>query len=368
MDNIDIKLKSLAIVTFGMGKGGAERVISLLANHFSKLGARVRIYTLLKNKCEYELSPSVELIPLAESMGRKYGHWDTAKRMIKLRREIKNFSPEVTLIMPEEISAIAVPTLLGLKTAVIVSERNNPWIMPRNRMKRLLRFLFYRTADGFIFQTNQAKSFFSNKIGQRSRVIANPLSMEIINHLERGALKKEIVSVGRLSAQKNFSLLIEAFKIFKSMHPDYSLRIFGEGELRDSLQNKISNLDLSGSVFLPGKSDCIFEDIKDAEMFVLSSDFEGMPNALMEAMALRLSVVSTDCPSGGPAELIEDGVNGLLVPRGNAEAMAKAMAKIASSPELSRRLSSNAGQIMDRLNPERILKEWSDYLNLFVKG
>lgn len=370
MSNIDkkhTKLKSIAIVTYGMRKGGSERVISLLSNYFAKLSVEVNIYTFINDNCEYDISNNVKLISLTEKKGSKYNNRDIIRRMIRLRKEIKIFKPDITLIMPEEISAIAVPTLIGLRTSIVVSERNNPWIMPQNKLKRILRFLFYRTVDGFVFQTNQAKSFFSTSIQNKATVIANPISVELKKYCYEGVRKNEIVAVSRLEKQKNIHLLIDAFSIFETNNPNFYLTIYGEGTLRTELQQKINYLSLEDKIKLPGKSENVFKSIRESGMFVMSSDFEGMPNALMEAMALGLPVISTDCPSGGPSELIENELNGILVPVKDKVALSDAMDRIAKSNEFANYIGKNAINIIEDLNPDKILKEWNKYLSQFVK-
>ena len=358
-------LKKLAIVTYGMRKGGAERVISIVANYLAKREVEVTIYTFKSGACEYQLENNVQLVKLTEVVdaSAKVPYREVIKRLSKLRREIKKTKPDVTLMLPEELSAFAVVALLGVKTAKVVSERNDPKIMPTNKVKRLLRKLFYPTVDGFIFQTNDAMSYFSERIASKGIVIHNPLSPSL-ETFERSNIEDIIVSVGRLEPQKNFPLLIDAFSKIAPTHESLTLKIYGEGQLREALQQKIDELELQKRIVLCGKSDHIFEDIKNAKLFVMTSNFEGMPNALMEAMALGIPSISTDAPSGGPKELITSFENGVLVPVRDEAALVEAMRTVLDDEELQKTLSKNGKLLLQSHSEEKILQCWYEYLTV----
>ena len=163
--------------------------------------------------------------------------------------------------------------------------------------------------------------------------------------------------------QKNQKMLIEAFSKIHSNYPEYQLVIYGEGKLRHQLQEQIDLLGLQERISLPGSRSDVLEQIKDASLFVLPSDFEGMPNVLIEAMALGLPCISTDCPCGGPRELIQNGVNGILISVGDVEALACEMSKVLDDSEMSALLGKNAVQIREKLNMEKIGKEWLTFFS-----
>ena len=215
-------------------------------------------------------------------------------------------------------------------------------------------------ADGCVFQTEQAKAWFPESLQKKSAVIMNQVSDAFFSRppaAERG----EIAAVGRLSAQKNHALLIRAF----SRLPDTGDRlvIYGEGELRPALEALVEELGLSGRVLLPGQCDDVPRALGCAKLFVLPSDYEGMPNALLEAMALGLPCISTDCPCGGPASVIRSGENGLLVPTGDEEALSRAMAALLSDAERRRTLAENARQTAEGFRPDAVFRQWEAYID-----
>lgn len=255
-----------------------------------------------------------------------------------------------------------IPFLLGLHIPIVVSERNNPWIRPINKVNRVLRRIFYRFADGYVFQTKEARSFFSKKIQNTSTIILNPLDLTRLPKSFPEVREKRVVAVGRLDTQKNHDLLIRAFAQFYKRYPEYKLDIYGNGDEKENLsQLAKSLLPHESYMFYEPTNEVLFE-INNAAMFVLSSDYEGLPNALIEAMSIGLPCISTDCPSGGPRELIKSGINGILVPVNNDTELTNAMIKIAEDKEFSRVLGNNAYNIRNLVETNKIIHEWSKYL------
>ena len=197
------------------------------------------------------------------------------------------------------------------KIKMIYSERNDP-NLEYGKIAKFMRKIVLQHASGIVFQTLDAKRYFSDSIKKKSIVIHNPVYLETHQYPIVEERDNRIVSVGRLNSQKNFSLLIDSFSTIEKEFPNLVLEIYGEGPLRDELENKITMLNLSGKVKLMGAHKNVLDRIYGARLFVLPSNYEGMPNALMEAMCLGIPVISSDCPCGGPRELIKDGVNGFL--------------------------------------------------------
>lgn len=360
-------MKKILIVTNNLIGGGAERVITTISNYFSSRNIKVIIVIFKNYETFYKLSSDVEIIPIKSKS--KIRIIEKIKQYLEIRKIVKNHNPDIILSMPEEIAIYTVFFLLGIRVPIVVSERNNPWIMPSKKITRICRRLFYPCASGFIFQTRDAANYFSRKIQKKSVVIPNPLDLSIIPEPWKGKRRKEIVSVGRLEAQKNHKLLISAFKLFYDKHPDYVLKIYGEGSLRIELESYVNSILPKGAVVFPGQKKDILTQINGASIFVLSSDYEGMPNALIEAMAIGMPVISTDCPSGGPAELIEDGINGLLVPVGDNILLYKSMCKIVENNDYALYLGANAELIKNKLNSSIIVKQWEDFLyNIWEKN
>lgn len=351
--------KKITIITRNMLSGGAERVIAQLANYFADRDICCKIITMDQSEVFYSLNPSVVVAGIGkQSANRLVDKW---LRYGKLRRCILQDKPDVVLAMPEEIGVYVLMGLLGTHIPVYVSERNNPWVMPDVKITRILRSWMYPFAKGFVFQTKMAQSFFSKKIQEKSRVIPNPVDAGRIPAPYEHKREKVIVGAGRLEKQKNFPLLIKAFALFHQRHPDYRLCIFGEGSQRPQLEEMAVALGLQDQVVLPGRKTDLLEQMNSASMFVLSSDYEGMPNVLIEAMCMGMPVISTDCPSGGPRELIRDGQNGLLVPVGEEAAMAQAMESLLDD-DFAGRLGKEACAILDDLAGEKIFEQWLTYL------
>ena len=353
-------MKKIVIVTHNMWAGGCERVIAQLANWFVNNGVECIILTEFTCTCFYELDSKVQLKYLSKN--EECLTSALIPTYLNLRKIVKVEKPDIVLAMPEKVNVWTILSLIGTGIPVVVSERNSPWIHPINKVKRFLRKILYPFAKGYIFQTKQAASFFSNKIQNKGIVLPNPLDLKRIPEKWVGERNKQIVGVGRLDEQKNFSLLIKAFAKFYETHPDYQLIIYGDGYLRDELIKLASNCLPNEAFSFPGKDNNVLEKMKSSSMFVLSSDYEGMPNVLIEAMAMGMPVISTDCSVGGPAELIKDGVNGLLVPVGNEMAMYEAITFIADNKEIASQLGGSALEIRKFLDAEIVAKKWRHYL------
>jgi glycosyltransferase involved in cell wall biosynthesis len=205
-------------------------------------------------------------------------------------------------------------------------------------------------------------SYYLEIIGDRGIVIPNAINEEFVRETFRGLRKKKIVSAGRLTSQKNFALLIEGFAKIANKHPDYKLVIYGDGPQKGKLQRLTKDLGISEKVEFPGYVNDFGDYIIDASLFVMSSNFEGMPNALMEAMALGLPCISTDCPSGGPKFLIKNGINGFLIPVGDVDKLANIIDLVLSDKKLSQKVGENAYSILEELSNEKIYQNWENYL------
>ena len=353
-------LKKLLIVTHKMSGGGCERVIAQLLESFAGDGIECLLVTECGVPSFYDLPASVRQVYL--TFGKSLKMRDIPRAYRKLRRIVRQEQPDVVLAMPEKVNVWTVLTLLGTGVPVVVSERNDPHRHPENRIKRLLRRLVYPFASGFIFQTPEAAAYFPKGIQERGVVLDNPLDKTRIPAPYTGARRTVVAAAGRLHPQKNFAMLIRAFARFYKTHHAYSLAIYGEGEQKQELLRLASRLGVAGAVELAGQSRTLLADINDCAMFVLSSDYEGMPNALIEAMACGLSCIAADCPIGGVRSLVSNGENGLLIPVGGEEALVEAMTRLADDPALAARLSENAARIQIRLDAKAVAEQWRTYL------
>ena len=352
-------MKKIDIITRAMTSGGAERVIAQLSNYFVTQDIHCRIITTDNCEVMYPLDEKIEIIPIGKRNDNKV--IDRVQRYKAIRKLVFSEKPDVVLSMPEDTGIYVILALLGTGIPVYVSERNNPWVMPDVKVTRFLRKVAYPFATGLIFQTEMAKSFFPQKIQKKGIVLQNPVDAARIPEPYIGKREKRFVAVGRLEPQKNFPLLIKAFADFNKKEPDYKLTIYGEGREREKLENLISSLNLENSVELPGRDKDVLNKINSASGFILSSDYEGMPNALIEAICMGMPVISTDCPSGGPRELIQNGVNGILIPTNDKEQLIYAM-KECTNAEKCKMFSSNAIKIKETVTSQKVFEEWYSYL------
>lgn len=351
----------ITIVTHTLAGGGCARVISELANWFVKNGIRCNIITETVSTVFYKTNKSVTISYLCPKS--KITNGDIFKSYKKLRWLVRKSRPNVVLAMPEKVNVWVTIALIGTGVPLVVSERNSPNLYPYSKVKRALRKMLYPfCVDGFIFQTGDASRYFPKSIQKKGIILPNPLDLKRIPIFEGRMNRKEVVSVGRLERQKNFHLLIDAFSIFQKYFKNYVLKIYGEGILKNELEYYARENLMPGTYTFSGEKTDVLELIYNAGMFILPSDYEGLPNVLIEAMAMGLPVVSTDCPVGGPRALIVDGYNGLLVPTGNKKALNEAMCKIAGDDEFANYLGCNARKIRDKLDINKVAKKWLCYL------
>ena len=345
------KVRKITFLIGSMGRGGAERVISILANSYAERGWKVDILLLLDNRCDYKLNNNINLIPICDkdkSRIRQLPKWLTS-----IRAYVVQNKPKVIVSFIARINIITILACVGLNQHIIVSERNDPKSDGRSIFVRIATYLLYPLADGVVFQTKWAQSCFSKKIRNKSAIIPNPINITI----EATQIKKKkLVTVGRLREQKNHSMLINAFEKVYQDYPDYELYIYGEGKLREVLTRQVHKLKLTEAVFLPGNVSDIHEKMADAELFVLSSNYEGLSNALLEAMMMGLPCISTDC--AGSNEVIENEKNGLLVPVGDTNKLANAMKRLIADKDFARELGNNAKRSSKFYSAEKVIGKW----------
>lgn len=352
-------MRKIVIITKSMFAGGAERVIAQLANYFVCKNIDCTIITTDKDQILYNLSEQIHTYEIGLKNSNKL--IDRIMRYSLIRQIVKKINPDVVLTMPEDTGIYVILGLLGTSIPVVVSERNNPWVMPDKKITRFLRRIMYPFAAGIIFQTKMAQSFFPKYLQKKSVILDNPVDESRIPRKYCGERRKVFVSAGRLDEQKNFAILIKAFSEFIKIRSDYELLIYGEGNLRADLEKLITYNNMDGLIKLPGRNNNLLDEIKDCAAFILSSNYEGMPNVLLEAMCMGMPVISTDCPSGGPKSLINDNFNGILVPVNNVERLLDAMLRI-TDDKLAKRLGDNAYLLRKQKTSKDIFASWEDYL------
>jgi len=352
-------MKTLMFYINSLNKGGAERVLLQLAERFSAQGYRAVFVTSFRSADEYPVPTGVQRISMEEENIPQSRLKKNISRISALRRLCKEYKPEALIAFMAEPNFRAVLASRGLPVKTIISVRNVPEKEYAGKVFSFVGKHILPLADGCVFQTEDARSWFPEKLQRKSRIIMNQVSQSFFDEAAV-AEKKDIYTVGRLNSQKNQAMLIRAFSKLENCSD--LLIIYGEGPLRSELEALVKELGLDGRVLLPGLSTNVAADIKGAKIFVLPSDYEGMPNALLEAMALGLCCVSTDCPCGGPAALIEDGVNGRLIPVGDELALKLTLESLLMDDSLRAQLERKARESAENFSPDNIFSQWQEYV------
>jgi len=333
-------------------EGGAERVISILANKFADQGDDVEIILYYDDDIFYKLNPQIKISIIESQTG--------TKRKLKNIAWLCKYISKDTDVLISFLAMFNIIAIIASKIAripVIVADRNDPRKVPSNWGMRLIRNCTYCFADRVVLQTEYNKKYFPLAVQKKSAVIYNPINIGNKSGLAmQNKKQKKIVSVGRLIPQKNHRILLKAFLEIHKKYPDYYLVIYGEGPERKYIEEVIVDNQLESSVYLPGIVENVLDNICDAEMFVLCSDYEGMPNVLIEAMGIGLPVISTKV--SGATELISHKENGLLVDVGDVTGLYKAMELYLLDKDVRDRCSRNAVKINKRLAADSIVDIW----------
>ena len=339
--------------------GGAEKSLIGLANWLAENTKHEVLLVSVEGDVQaYTVSDSVKFYGYNISSSTKFGVHLSMYRNTKTA--IKKYKPNVLIGYWIHPLFYAVCSRLVKNITVIYSERNDPKL-DYSKISRFMRYYMLKRINGVVFQTKDAKSYFDKRIQKKSKVIHNPLYMNIEDYPLYDDKENRIVTVGRLNEQKNHKQLILAFSNIEKKYPNLRLEIYGEGPLREHLQLLIKKLKLENKVFLKGAFPDVLDRIYGARLFVLSSIYEGMPNALMEAMGMGIPVVSSDCPCGGPRELINDGINGFLYECNNQKSLEDAIIR-ALEFENIRKIQVEEKKICNTHASDVIFNEWKDYI------
>lgn len=346
-------MKKIIFISNYFGNGGAARVMQVLADHLTKTSEwNIKIIAFKTDNKIYKIPQNVEYCVLKS---RK-----KIKRIIEIRKiikEEKEKNDEIVIISFEWfVNLYTILACSGLKkTYLIISERNDP--KRCGNEKKLIRNLLYRFADKLVCQTEDAKNYFPKYIQKKTIVIPNPIKENLPNRYI-GERKKYIVAFCRITKQKNLKMLIDAYKIVEKKHPEYKLEIYGDGDEKEKLIRYVKKINLEKKIEFFTFKDNIYEEILNYTMFVSTSDYEGISNSMIEAMAIGLPTICTDCPCGGARMMIKNRENGLLVPVRDTKKCANAMIEVIENKKLQNKISINGTKIKERLNAEKIAKSW----------
>ena len=378
--------KSIAFYIGGLCIGGAERVICNLAEYFYSEGYRVTMVTKVRDEKEYELNPGIKRIiaditPEEETASRIRNLF---ARIAKLKRIWKEVKPDVIVSFIRKNNLMAIASAAPLGIPVVVSVRSAPERELKGFGFKTISFLLFRQAAGVVLQTKEAYNFFPGYIREKAVVLPNSINPDFlkaseeltlattINHdkkmtvydrIPSSVKEKRIITVGRIDDNKNQRLLVEAYVKIVDHYPDWSLELIGDGSGRQALEEYVSTLPCKDRISFAGSVDDVAKRMSEASIFVLPSKIEGMPNALIEAMVMGMACISTDCPCGGPRELIAaDDSNGILVPIDNVDAMAMALKRLITHDTLRESMGDNARKIIATLHPDTVNKQWKNYI------
>ncbi len=341
--------KRILLVGHTMDRGGASHVLSIIANKLSEKGWEAEL-AFLRIRNAYDISAKVKLTALCQPDEdvNFYKAYD------KLKTLYRNTEADVIVSFLLPINLITLLATRRLNKKIIISERNDPK-KAGGRLLFLLSKILYPIADFCVFQTKRIQNYYSRKCITKSSIILNPLDTASFPQ-KKSYEQKSFVAVGKLWPQKNNLLLIDAFHQFSKIHAGYTLKIFGEGPLRDIITSRIEQLGLTGKVFLMGNQPDVIRKIVDEGVFILSSDYEGLSNALMEAMCVGMPCISTKC--AGADEIITDGLNGILVDVGSKAQLVKAMEYMSSFPNEQKRIGTEALKYRKVCASDTVIEEW----------
>lgn len=354
----------LLFVGYLHGFGGAEKMQITLANAMAERGHEVFLVSLVADNPQYPVSEKIKYKYIQEKGSSKIAL--IRNRYFALKKEIKKIKPDLTIHFWLQSAYFCAFMGKEISMRAIYAERGDPSDKEYSGLLGIIRTIAFKRLRAFVFQSKGAKNYFNKSVQKRSIIIHNPVFIKPGDYPTLTAREKRIVTVGRLHEQKNQMLLIDAFSKLSAEFSDYILEIYGDGELKEQLQDKIKNYGLQNRIFLKGTYKDIHSRIYNAALFVLTSDYEGMPNALLEAMALGLPCISTDCRPGGARELIKDGINGVIVPCGDVKRLTNSMEEMLNNQQKAIEMGNAALQVYDQFNPNVIFTKWEKFFSDLV--
>lgn len=361
-----MKDKKILIAIPTLSNGGAERVASIWANGLAKKHNNIYLFSLYPVEEEYKLSGKVKRINLTERKS-DYKNMSSLKRITSIRDILKRNKIDLVIPLVTYMGIIFNVASIGMDIKLIETIRNNPYLSPPSKGIRVMRDFSVRKSEGCIFQNKEQKEYFSKYKLNNQLVISNPVDGQFIETQRIYRSKPtNIVAIGRLHSQKNFEMLIDAAT---SVHEKYNitLNIYGDGEERDKLEKQVCANNASEYIVIHSRTNEVLKVLLESDIFVLSSNYEGMPNVLMEAMATGLPCISTDCPTG-PSDLIKSNETGMLVQVGKKEQLVAALEFYIENYDKAIEMGKKARSSMMNYKEEIIIEQLEDYIYGVLKG
>ena len=352
--------KTIAFYIGSLARGGAEHVMVNLATYFKSQGYKVYLVTKLIDEPEYEVPQGViriiaDITKEEETDSRISNLKNRIKKLKNIWKEIK---PDIIVSFIRKNNLMAIASARGLNIPVVVGIRSNPARELKGRFFKTLSFFMFRFSSGIIMQTTAGVEFLPGYLKKKAVVMPNSIDGSFIDDVCEKERKPEIVVVGRIDNNKNQKMVLKVFDEIKDKYLDWSLHLYGDGESKEEFENKYRD----ERIVFHGQVSGVKDYIKDASVFVLPSKQEGMPNALIEAMALGLACISTDCPCGGPADLIRQDENGILIPVDDEKKLKDQLERLMSDADLRDRLGKEATKISKILSPDIVNAKWKEYI------
>lgn len=350
----------ITFVTATLTSGGSERVMSIVANKMQERGYEVEIICLNDQIVFYPINEGIKITHVEVEAGTK----SLPKKLWWFRKHIQKTQPDVVIAFMVSVYTVTLLALMGIDIPVISSVRNDPAYS--NLRKKITRKLLLPRSAHVVVQTQQIKKFFNKGIQKMTSVIYNPVNEKVFK-LQPTKKENRIISVGRLYPQKDQKTMIEAFAKMSEHHPDWKLVIFGEGPERKAMEKMIQDprFKIQDKVVLPGRSENIVDELNKSKIFCLSSIYEGMSNALVEAICVGLPIVTTKV--SGTEELIKNGENGFIVNIGDKDSMAKALTKIIEDENLQNQFAEKNKAQAIKFETNTIVNQWEDLVNSVVR-
>lgn len=350
-------------------------MLSMMANYWAAQGRDITLISLSPLADDwFKLDPRVKRVGLdlvAPSTHIGHAIYQNARRVDGLRRALRQSQPDVVISFIDTSNVLTLMASWGLGLPVIVAERVDPRQFHIGSVWNLLRSLLYRRAAAVVVQSSNIVGWASMFVGRNYvHVIPNPTNPELdrsVKASNRQGVGHTVVAMGRLARQKGFDLLIQAFGRCAAKHVSWSLIIVGEGPDRASLEALAATIGIADRVRFTGAVSDPFPILRQADLFVLSSRYEGFPNVLLEAMVCGLAVISADCPTG-PSEIIRDDVDGVLVPPNDVDALAIDMDRLMADPVERQRLGTRAVDVVERFSIEKVMNMWDEVATHVCRG